>query len=639
MAMTRSLAHRGPDDEGISLFQPTSVDALHLSTSESIGGLELPALARGQDFPHRVGFGHRRFSIIDLSAGGHQPFVSRDGSVCVTMNGEIYNFVELRKQLERLGHSFRTRSDTEVLIQAYLEWGEGAIERLTGFFAFALYDVRKGAVLLARDRLGKAPLYVRSAHDGLLFASEIRAVLPHNERRPENVNIRAVVDFVQLGLRDWRGETFYSDVVSLPPATFAWTRGESYSWRPQVYWRIPSTRATRGEVSVEEASAGLRSRLETAVSLRMRADVPVGFELSGGLDSSSLVALASSGARHLQAYTVGFAKEKGGDEREFAAMVAGAYPSVVDCKVIDVGNLDLIDDADYFVERMDEPFHAPNVYTNLCMWKAMASDGIRVTINGAAGDELLAGYGHDYFVPFLQGLLTKGKLGKAMGESAAWSEAPAPVLSRKALGRLGSALVGLAPGGVVFRHMRTRARLAALLGPGGLANRSSTGPEGNSLQERLLADLSDWRMNYWLRAGHQSCMSVPIELRAPFLDHHVVEFAARLPLEYLIRDGWQKWILRRAVERLLPAPIVWRQKKVGFPFPLSAWLRRNAQRLFALASDSECPWISMSELQARYQLLLEEAPEMLWRLVSLVLWWKRCLRGLPLEELKPSRYG
>lgn len=620
-AMTRAMAHRGPDDEGITLIAP-SQESLDLSTEHTAGApYPLAKLERAEGFAHHLAMGHRRFSIVDLSKAGHQPFWTDDRRLCLTFNGEIYNYVEVRERLEQLGWTFKTNSDTEVLALAYLQWGVDCFSELVGFWAVALYDTRSGAVLLARDRIGKAPLYVYSGNGGVWWSSEIRPLL--QSQPPDTFHVRSdsVAYFVQYGIRDAHDATFYQEISTFPRGSYAWI-GQDGSMDPIAYWRLPEHRLSERDLSVQEATSELKSRLFDAVRIRMRADVPVGFELSGGLDSSALVAMASQvpGAT-MHAFTVSYPGYDG-DEEVYARRVVDHFGKRIHYSIIEPEETDFFDHADHYVGLMGEPFHSPNIYSNFRIQQAMARDGIRVSLNGAAGDEVFAGYAGDYYYSYLNHLARTLQIPQLAQELVHFSEggkSPLQVAARSA--RVVRSLV-------MPRKLRPPLPFfyrAPLRLPQGVVSPQPT--ISHDIQQKMIELMGPWRMNYWLRASNQSFMGVPIEVRAPFLDHRIVDFAFQLPLGYLIRDGWFKWILRQAVNDSLPQEITWRKVKSGFPFPLRSWLQTSRSRFFSVIEPIDCPFVDLATLKASYVQLAEHQPLYLWRLMALLMWWKRCVLG------------
>ena len=623
LEMGRILRHRGPDDEGFVLINSDAGTHLDLSGSESDSSIRsrLPSIEdHGRGFPHDIAFAHRRFSIIDLSPDGHQPMWDAQGQVCVSFYGEIYNYVELRDELEAAGVSFRTRSDTEVILQSYLHWGTDALRRFNGPFAIALYDSDRKALLLARDRIGKSTFYYAIQDGSLFWASEIKAILHALGSSSFSVNDQAIHDFVSVGLRDFDG-TFWNEVSDFPPGCFAWI-GEVPAVRPEPYWTIPDRRLATRDLGRDDAAAELRRLLSNANRIRVRADVPVAFELSGGMDSSTLVALAATQLpQRITTFTVKNS-DPDFDEEPYARSVFERYRDRLDHKVLVQEDDDFWRNADAFVWNQEEPFHSPNLQTNQHLRRLMHADGCRVVITGAAGDEVLAGYVWDYIRPYLRHLLAGGDLpaylreltsntefdaGRGAGRLAAMSLLPhwAIELIRKARGTHGADLRGL------YENPRAAGR--------------KRGPAAFS--DMMIENMGAWKMNYWLRSGSKASFAIPIEARTPFLDPDVVDFCFRLPPEYLIHEGWHKWVLRRAVEDILPADVVWRRRKMGFPFPLRQWLVDSFEAVSANVAGVDCPYVNADRLKDSYHDLVRSTPETLWRLISLMLWWRRVVEG------------
>ena len=625
------MGHRGPDDEGISLIDPdrnVHQDLLTENSDRRLAGYRRSGEAR--TIPHRIGIGHRRFSLVDTSPAGHQPFWCPEGRVCVAFNGEIYNYVELREELQHKGFTFHTASDTEVLAMAYLAWGVSCFERFNGFWALALYDQERRQMLLARDRIGKAPLYVTRDDDRLCWASEVKGLLALRGSSGYPVNEQAVVNFVKWHVRDLFHETFYDGITSFPNAAYAWVEADG-SYEPVKYWDVPSRRLRAGDISPREARATLRELLGDAVRLRMRADVPVSVQLSGGVDSSTLLALAANGGSRIHAYTVAFPGSEANEE-PFARQVADHYRGLVDYSVIELPPDDILDHADSYIQLMGEPFHSPNQFTNHRVWSTMARQGFRANLYGAGGDEVFAGYSSDYFVPYLRHLLRQGRSARFLREFFLFSEHRPGQMGADYFHRASElvrpAAASLLPWAPRVYHHLVRGEIQRgwdpFLTPSGVS--AHPGP-ANDLHGRMNDNMSHWLMNYWLRIDNQNSMGVPLELRLPFLDYRVVEFGFTMPMEFLIRDGWMKWLLRCAMEDLLPRDVIWRKRKVGFPFPLKQWLGQFKGRILAMVQPLDSPFLDMKKLDSGYDTMREQDPTHLWCLISLAMWWKRCVQG------------
>jgi asparagine synthase (glutamine-hydrolysing) len=630
--MTRNLRHRGPDDEGFALINTRANLELDCSGAESDRAIRdsLPAIERlEKSFTHDLAFSHRRYSIVDVSSRGHQPMWDTTEQVCVSFNGEIYNYIELREELEKRGYPFRTRSDTEVLATAYLEWDTALFSRLNGFWAMALYDRRKKTLLLARDRMGKAPLYYARATNRLYWASEIKSILDADGENHWPVRDQAVDDYILYGSRDVDG-TFWQGIDDFPAASFAWVQSD-LSLNIQRYWQLPQQRLSTSQLSVHEATAGLRGLLSDAIKLRIRADVPVAFELSGGMDSSAIVALAASSLPNpVSAYTVEFAEEASNETR-FARAVAQFYQKIVSHYVITPAKGDFWEEADSFVWFEEEPFHSPNLHSNQQLRRKIKENNIRVVITGSSGDEVLAGYASEYFAPFLRTLLAHGQLGQALREIHLNSEFPK---TKSVLYLVRNLLTASCFAPLLHKlsrdyGQRSRHSLAGIYKSSPKVMLRDAKPA--SFNERMIANMGAGQMNYWLRSGNKSNYAIPIEARVPFLDYRVVEYAFTLPPQYLIHGGWHKWILRMVAKDILPDEVVWRREKMGFPFPYREWLAYSKRVVKTKVEGVECPYLNPRPLMKEYDRVLAQDPLLLWRTICLALWWKKMIQKRPLS--------
>ena len=624
--MLDSIAHRGPDDQGLFFINVRTGAALDCATSASDPRIReaLPDASMAQNFSHHLAFAHCRYSVVDLSSAGHQPMWDGSRRACVCFNGEIYNYVELRAELEEAGCKFSTRTDTEVLLAGYLQWGTGVFARLNGQWALALYDADQRILLLSRDRLGKVPLYY-AAHGGRLYwASEIKAIRAACGSDAFSLRPEAVHEYVTKGWRD-RDGTFWAGIDDFPPASFA-RIDAGLKLDFHTYWRPARERMRASDLSADEAVRSLRTLLSDALRVRSRADVPVAFELSGGIDSSVLVALhAERAERKLTTYTIRFDDPKV-DEEPFARVVAASLGDRVDYRVLRAGGEDFWRNADRFVWLEEEPFHSPNLQTNQSLRARMKAEGARVVISGAAGDEVFAGYADEYLGPYLLQLAAGLRWGRFLREVSNNTEYP-PTL-HNALRLAASAINPDLAARFAARNGEGRLLHACYVAPGHLSSGKST---PRRFDERMLANIGFAKMNYWLRSSNKANFGIPIEPRAPFLDYRVVDFAFSLPAEYLIRDGWHKWILRQTAKHLLPGQVLWRQRKAGFPFPLGGWLLASKGVVTRNLSGATCPFVDSTALFARYEEYASRAPAALWRLVSLGLWWRRVIEGRGLE--------
>ena len=619
IAMRDVIAHRGPDDAG-----------LHLDGQAALG--------------------HRRLSIVDLAAG-HQPLANEDDSIWIVFNGEIYNHAELRPLLESAGHRYRTRSDTETIVHAYEQWGDACVERFRGMFAFALWDARRRRLLIARDRLGVKPLYWARVGDRLLFGSEIKALLASGLITPR-ANDQALPEL--LGTRYLSGtETLFEGIHRLMPGhTLTFENGDV---RIRQYWEIPVGRpAENTQMRETEVVERFRALLEEAVRVRLMADVPLGMFLSGGLDSSAIAALmAGMIDRPLQTFSVAF-KQRAFSELDYARQVSTAIKA--DAHEI------VIDDQDFFgalpklIWHEDEPIAHPSSVP-LYFVSELASRHVKVVLTGEGSDELLAGYGK------YPRALVNWRAAKAYGVVP---DALRTWVSRTLVPSLPGHLARYAkrsflsmprtPEAMFFDNFasiglaRQRTLLttpyAAMATPDrayGASRAFFDAPNGSStvLDRLLYADMKTYLVELLMKQDQMS-MAASIESRVPFLDHHLVEFAATLPPRLKLRGFKTKWILREAVKSILPREILTR-RKMGFPVPFALWMKEGWGSVVRdVLLDRRTRERGIIDPAAVDRLLTahasgeQEGGDAIWSLLNLELWYRTHIDGDGVQSLVGS---
>ena len=541
-AMCGAMVHRGPDDEGVYLGEG-------------------------------VGIGMRRLSIIDL-ANGHQPVSNEDGSIWIVFNGEIYNYSDLRRSLISRGHVFRTTSDTETIVHLYEEHGAGCVEYLRGMFAFAIWDSRRRELLLARDRLGIKPLYYAERGDQLLFASELKPILQVDVSR--SLNWQAVGHLFTY-LATPSDHSIVQGTRKLEPARVAVARAGS-PLRIQRYWDVafePNEAASEGDL-VDE----LRALLNESVLLHQVSDVPVGAFLSGGIDSSAVVAMmAAPAAGRLKTFSIGFA-ESSFDELTHARAVAARFGTDHHDLVLRPDAVQIVEDLTWY---LDEPFGDTSAIPTFMVSK-LAAEHVKVVLSGDGGDELFGGY-DKYVVEAQERAYDRlpGAVKRAAG--AAGAMLPYGTPGRRFLRHLSLAgldryldasslfhadeFPGLFQAGA-FEQIAIHQRPAttdvnAYRGPTAKANSDWLSP----LQYR---DLNHYLPLDILTKVDRMTMAHSLEARPPLLDHRLVEFAATIPARFRLRDGTTKYLFKQAMREILPDAIIDR-KKQGFAVPLSRWFR------------------------------------------------------------------
>lgn len=609
--MNARLVHRGPDEEGYH-------------------------------FDRNLGLAQRRLRVIDLACG-KQPMGNEDGTIWVTFNGEIYNFPALRTELEARGHRFATHSDTEVIVHAYEEEGPACVKRFRGMFAFGLWDAPRQTLFLARDRVGKKPLFYAEVGGHFLFASELQALVVHPAVRRE-LDPAGLDDYLALGYVP-APRTIFRNVFKLPPATTLTVQAnaDGYRLKPEKYWQLDYLpKLALGEAEAVEATL---AHLTEAVRLRLTADVPLGALLSGGIDSSLVVALMSRLARRpVKTFSIGF-DERDFDELPYARMVAKQFGTEHHELTVRPQAAEVLP---LLVRHYGEPFADSSAVPSYYVAK-MTREHVTVALNGDGGDESFGGYerylaqqaaeayGH---VP---GLLRRGII-----------EPLARLLPSKQSRRSRGAKLqrflrdaALPPGpryarwlGIFRPEERAslytdafRDRLAGHDGSRWLEEAVATGQRAGlaPLDAVLAADVHGYLPFDLLVKMDIAAMANGLEARSPFLDTQVMEFAARLPTHYKIRRGCLKALLREAGKALLP-PAVLRRRKMGFAVPVGAWLRGELRPLLEdtlLSSRARARdhfrIEPIRELVAAHVEGRRDAGHPLWALLWLELWHREFL--------------
>lgn len=538
--MTDALAYRGPDDAGL-LVDPPAV------------------------------LGHRRLAILDLSSAGHQPMATEDGELWITYNGEVYNYLELGRELRGRGYRLRSSCDTEVLLYAYAEWGLEALSRLNGMFAFAIWNRRRRELFCARDRFGVKPFYYTVAEGRFRFASEIKALLL-DPAVPRVANDARVLDFLAHGLADHTEDTMFEGIRQLPAGSFFVVTSERGVERPRIWYRpTPVHRDNR------PPSAELRERLTDAVALRLRSDVPVGVALSGGMDSSSVMGIASrlltaAGVSPPASFSAR-CRDPRLDEWPYVERTLRATGSL-NRQVLPDGS-ELLDELDLVLWHMDEPFHAPSVYGQRRVHHLARSSGVIVLLDGQGGDEALAGYHHFHYAAFLSSLCFRGRVMRAL-EEAQWRRRRHNISLR----RSAKDVVKL----FLPRRLRAR-RIPTWLHPDAAVPIPPL--PGPTLREHQKYGLTTSPLPAWNHHEDRNSMAFSLEARNPFLDYRVVEYGLALRAEDLLHDGVTKWALREAVRDIVPPEVVQRSAKQGFSTDQAAWLRGELGGVFEETFRSE----------------------------------------------------
>lgn len=607
--MADAIAHRGPDAEGFWIGQG-------------------------------VGLAHRRLSIIDL-AEGQQPLGNEDGSIQVVFNGEIYNYRELKSELVSQGHKFRTNSDTEVLVHLYEEMGEHLVDRLRGMFAFAIWDSKRERLVISRDRVGQKPVYYYQDAQQLLFGSEIKSILTCAEVSRE-LDLHALEAYLTFGVVP-NDLSIFRSIRKLPAAHTLVLDRQHWNNSPQRYWELKFR--PREKFTLEEWLEELSSAFQETVTAHRIADVPIGAFLSGGLDSSAVVAaLMQAGNAPIKTFSIGF-EEEAYSELPYARLVAQKFGTE---HIEETVTADAASGLADLVHFYDEPFADSSAIPTMAVCRA-ARKHVKVVLSGDGGDEAFGGYSryaHDLKEARLRALLP-GWFRRSFINAAAtcWPKAdwlPRPLRLKTVLTNLSLDAANAYANTISLCRPAQR---ALLLNPD--IRHSLNGhrvEEGvvhafhqshsTSLNGMLGADIAMLLPDDFLTKVDRASMAVGLEVRPPLVDHQFLELAAQVPSEFKILNGETKWIFKKMCERSLPSEVIWR-KKQGFEIPVDSWLRGPLREDFeaqVLSPNSRIrDYINIPAAHSLYESHLKQTGRqgaILWSLLVLGRW---------LEEYLPNR--
>ena len=554
--MTDLLAHRGPD-------------------------------AEGQWCDDKVGLGHRRLSIIDLSDQSNQPMISHDGRFIITYNGEVYNYKELKEKLIRLGAKFKTECDTEVIIEAYRFWGEKCFNWFNGMWAFCLYDLENKRVILCRDRFGIKPLYYINRQDVLVFASEVKAILGvlPEERIP---NVTCIYRYLAGTLNeDVDEKCFYQNIKIFPPAHFMTIDIESGKCEISEYWKVDEAAFRKKWIEGKKPLDTFKKLFESSVKLRLQADVGVGACLSGGIDSSAIVGCASKKFGQTMHTFSSIYKDDGCNEEVFIADVNSLWK----CKSHYIRPDDYENDFIEYIKRItyhhDQPCTGASLYSQYMVMKEV-HEHVKVVLDGQGADELFAGY-ITYYSHYIYDLIDRGgifnrlkgiKLLTIMNKY--WHEIIGAVSTDAIVQLVGVKNSFKFQNNEKIAELKLK-RTAKMFSDEFMSkvnedyNRKDI-ELSTKLNTRLCNDVINKSIPALLHNEDGNSMAFSVESRVPFLDYRIVEFAMALDGKYKIRDSWTKWIVRNACKEYLPDSVFIRKNKMGFPAPFSRWLREGASK-------------------------------------------------------------
>ena len=608
-SMGDTLRHRGPDDEGEMI---------------------------GEDGDLCVGFGHQRLSIIDLSPAGRQPMSNEDGSIWITYNGEIYNFRALREELERKGHRFKSSSDTEVVIHLYEELGIRCLEKMNGMFAFALWDRHKKTLILARDRIGKKPLHYALSNEGIVFASELKALLTHpsvsREIDLQSLNRYLTYEYVPAP------DSIFKSIKKLEPGHYLLYRQGATEM--VQYWDIPLTDNPMGYKTETEYVEDLRERLANAVKSRLVADVPVGLFLSGGVDSSLIAALAMRANPKLECFSIGF-DEPSFDESRYAREVARALNAQHQLMIF--STREMLDTVHSLPDILDEPLADASILPTYLLSK-FASQKVKVALSGDGGDELFAGYPtyqahklityYDSLPAFLKSALRAMASHLPVSHNNISTEFKikqflkgAGVASEIRFFIWMGAFTDAEKKGLLSDEVKSELRSHNTYED--IFNYISKSKLTKDMERILYLSMKLYLQDDLLVKVDRTSMANSLEVRCPLLDYEFIEFACSLPMFYKLNGLKTKYLFKKAAMGLLPASIINRPKK-GFGIPISRWLCGELKDLMmnhlnqqTIERQGLFDWPYISGLMDAHLSRRADHRKLLWPLIVFQIWYAR----------------
>jgi asparagine synthase (glutamine-hydrolysing) len=603
--MRDSLQHRGPDDAGL-WRSPT----------------------------HGVTLGSRRLAILDLSPRGHQPMQDASGALTVAFNGEIYNCIELRRELQTF-YPFRSQSDTEVLLAGYSHWGPDFVHRLNGMFAFAIWDSRRRQLFAARDRFGEKPFYYHRAPSVLLFASEIKAILASGMVTAEP-NPAPIYRFLAYRETDESETTFFKNILSLPPAHTLLYSPTQDTLLIRRYWDLDPAAEIRCQKDIQYAE-NLLDLLQQSVKIRLRSDVPVGSCLSGGLDSSSIVSLVSELNGNRQCTFSARFHEPGVDEGDFIRPVVRQF--AVTNHAVYPEPQQLIEEASKLAWHQEHPFVGPSIYAQWCVMRLAAQHNVTVLLDGQGADESLAGYlssqsfhHRDLWTQFRWGSLAKSLWSYTVrGGPTTLASLLLPQIAQPN---------GMLPLSLLEPISITPDFAKVAAAPATLVPAKFKSALHNELYHQLLCSM----LPKLLRFADRSSMAFSREVRLPYLDHRLVEFLFAIPENQKIRGTLTKYVLRQAMRGRLPEKVLGRTDKKGFETPQGTWLsgplRSWAEEIITSRSFRERGWIDPAaavKLWKRFLASPSRNQSVIFRWISLELWARTFLSDLHQFQARPKK--
>ncbi len=624
LKMGKLIHHRGPDDEGYLLVNMHENRIKHCHAEDTIAEYQSKLPYVLDEFDANLGMGFRRLSIIDLTPAGHQPMTDVQNKCWVIFNGEIYNYIEIKNELIELGYTFHSKTDTEVIINAYLEWGKNCVTRFNGMFAIALWDIEKQTLFCARDRMGIKPFYYHFDGNQFAWASEIKQLVKSGVVIPK-VNYVNVYNYLMMSRLNVDKTTFFEGIVELPPAHSMEVSANGI--QIERYWEIDENKKTSG-LSDEAYAKKFEELFADAVRLRLRSDVPLGIALSGGLDSSSIACIAGRYiADSIKTFSVYYEDNKKFDEREFIT------------EVLKNGNFDPVyytanqnvsfEELSRFFYHQDEPCMSASPFSAYKNNQNIRNAGIIVALNGQGGDELLAGY-HTYFKYYYLNLVKKLKFFKLIREFKSYQNEfkLSPLAIINLFLKIGLRLFLSDKFLKKFEYKEVANEkfysdhLKSFQRPFELIQKYK-----DELTNNLYQTLVNTSIPHLLHWEDRNSMAHSIESRIPFLDYRLVEWVFSLPTDQKIKGAETKFILRNAMKNILPEKVRTRMDKVGFATPTDLWttklLKKEISEIFASQQFKQRGIFNAEQIAKTYRESPSDfKPDEIWRILSVEMWFR-----------------
>lgn len=601
--MSRAIAHRGPDGEGFTFFNGDIIQPLFSDQTPEVNRQSgrfafNPAQSIREAAQPLVAFAHRRLSIIDLSEAGHQPMCDADAKTWITFNGEIYNYIELRAELEAKGYVFSTHTDTEVIIHAYRCWGYECLQHFNGMWAFAIYDAARQEIFCARDRAGVKPFYYINNQQVFAFASEHKAFIKTG-LQSFGIDEANQFDFIVNAKLEHRTSSLFAGICELPPSHYLLYNAKSHGMQVARYASLKEETAYGG--SEEELIATIREKLVHAIKLRLRSDVEVGSCLSGGIDSSAIAGIVHhlQPKQRLKLFTSVFEGEAF-DESSYAAQVSAFVRG--DWHTVSPVANDFLDDIAQLNYYQDLPVWSTSTYSQYRVMKLAHENGIKVVLDGQGADEIFSGYTHHY-LSYWKELASGMRFGLLRREMAASKETLAHPFS------------------TLFKQYAKDMAGSAVSYQNYLRGPAKAQPDKilAGLNRQLAHDYAGGRLKSYLKCEDRCSMAFGIESRVPFADDvDLVNELFLISSTYKIKNGTLKYLLREAVKDFIPPVVYKRKDKVGFETPQAKWLKAGRSRIIDAVAALDI--VNADRLVKDFDRLVETKPYFVLRLYSFAVW-------------------